>query len=160
MDYRIVHNKSALFYDQRWFLSDSQSMNADKIRAMNTKYPGVIGSFFNYGSIIILTEWDQHNAWEMSMDYVWDPNSTVWEIQKIFKNTLEEIEKEVNVMLKKFKLELWVDDIESNHNKEKLKVFLQENDLSLQELYKAWDDETKREIQELYSLIQTPWNES
>lgn len=59
MDFKIIQPGQIIFYNQRGVLWDSQNMNADKIKTMNTKYPGIFGSFFNYWDILILTEWDQ-----------------------------------------------------------------------------------------------------
>lgn len=154
MDFKIIQPGQIIFYNQRWVLWDSQNMNANKIKTMNTKYPGILGSFFNYWDILILTEWDQKDYGEMKMDYVWSPVKTVKEIQKVLKSDLETMEKEVNIMLKKFKKEIWVENISTPENKEKLKTFLENNDAMIQKLFASWDEETKREIRELYILIQ------
>lgn len=154
MDFKIIQPGQIIFYNQRWVLWDSQNMNANKIKTMNTKYPGILGSFFNYWDILILTEWDQKDFWEMKMDYVWAPVKTVKEIQKVLKSDLETMEREVNVMLKKFKKEIGIENISTLENKEKLKTFLENNEKTIQELFASWDDETKREIRELYILIQ------
>lgn len=154
MDFKIIQPGQIIFYNQRWVLWDSQNMNANKIKTMNTKYPGILGSFFNYWDILILTEWDQKDFGEMKMDYVWAPVKTVKEIQKVLKSDLETMEREVNVMLKKFKKEIGIENISTLENKEKLKTFLENNEKTIQELFASWDDETKREIRELYILIQ------
>lgn len=154
MDFKIIQPGQIIFYNQRWVLWDSQNMNANKIKTMNTKYPGILGSFFNYGDILILTEWDQKDYGEMKMDYVWSPVKTVKEIQKVLKSDLETMEREVNIMLKKFKKEIWVENISTPENKEKLKIFLENNDAMIQKLFSSWDEETRREIKELYILIQ------
>lgn len=154
MDFKIIQPGQIIFYNQRWVLWDSQNMNANKIKTMNTKYPGILGSFFNYGDILILTEWDQKDYGEMKMDYVWSPVKTVKEIQKVLKSDLETMERDVNIMLKKFKKEIWVENISTPENKEKLRSFLENNDAMIQKLFASWDEETRREIKELYILIQ------
>lgn len=154
MDFKIIQPWQIIFYNQRWVLWDSQNMNANKIKTMNTKYPGILGSFFNYWDILILTEWDQKDYGEMKMDYVWSPVKTVKEIQKVLKNDLEAMEREVNIMLKKFKKEIWIENISTPENKEQLRIFLENNDKTIQQLFASWDDETKREIKELYILTQ------
>lgn len=153
MDFKIVKPGQIIFYNQRGVLWDSQSMNAHKIKTMNTKYPGILGSFFNYWDILILTEWDQKDNGEMKMDYIGNPTRTVKEIQKVLNNDLETIEKEVNLMLKRFKKEIGIEDIHSKENKQKLKDFLQNNEKTIKELYEKADDETKREIKEMYIVI-------
>lgn len=154
MDYNVVIPGKILFFNQRWVLWDSQNMNANKIKTMNTKYSWLLWSFFNYWDIIILSEWDQKDNWEMKMDYIWNPTKTVKEIQKVLNNDTSTMEKEVNLMLKKFKDEIWIDDISSKENKQKLKDFLQNNDKIIKDIFDKSDLETKREIKEMYILIQ------
>ncbi len=154
MDFNVVVPGKILFFNQRWFLWDSQTMNAHKIKTMNTKYSWLLWSFFNYWDIIILTEWDQKDNWEMRMDYIWNPTKTVKEIQKVLNNDTNTMEKEVNLMLKRFKAEIGVDDISSQENKQKLKDFLKNNENIIKDIFNKADDETKREIKEMYILIQ------
>lgn len=56
MDFKVVIPGQIFFYNQLGIFGDSQSMNADKIKTMNSKHAGVFGAFINYGTIIILTE--------------------------------------------------------------------------------------------------------
>ncbi|MGE4444420.1 MAG: hypothetical protein AB7E37_05515 [Candidatus Altimarinota bacterium] len=154
MDFKIIQPGQIIFYNQRGVLGDSQNMNANKIKTMNTKYPGILGSFFNYGDILILTEGDQKDYGEMKMDYVGSPIKTVKEIQKVLNNDLDAMEKDVNLLLKRFKSQIGVEDISSDENKEKLKIFLANNDKTIKEIFDNGDDETKREVKELYILIQ------
>ena len=102
MDFKIIIPWQILFYNQNWILWwNTQSMNADKIKTMNTKFAWILWSFFNYWNIIVLTEWDQWWNWEMVMDYTWNPTKTVKEIQKVLDKDLELIEKDVNILLRK-----------------------------------------------------------
>lgn len=153
MDFKIVVPGQIIFYNQKWMLWDSQSMNASKIKTLNTKYPWLFGSFFNYGDVLILTEWDQKDNGEMKMDFIWNPTQTVKEIQKVLNNDLDLMEKEVNVMLKRFKNQIWIDDISTPGNKDKLKHFLTNNEDTMKHLFKNADSETQKEIRELYILI-------
>lgn len=153
MDFKIVVPGQIFFFNQNWLLWSSQTMNANKIKTMNTKYSGFLGSFFNYWDIVILTEWDQWWKWEMTMDYTWNPTRTVKEIKKVLDRDLETIERDVNILLKKFESEIWVSDVSSPENKEKLRSFVAKNDDFLKRQYELWDEETKREIKELYVIL-------
>jgi len=153
MDFKIVVPWKILFYNQLWVLLDSKSMNSNKIKTMNTKYRWLLGSFFNYGDIIILSEWDHENNWEMKMDYIWDPTKTVKEIEKVLKKDFDTIEKDVNFLLKKFNNEIWIDNINTPENIEKLKKYVLDNEKKLKEIFDSWDDEIKKEIRELYIII-------
>lgn len=56
MDFKVVVPGQILFYNQLGIFGDSQTMNADKIKTINSKHAGLFGAFINYGTIIILTE--------------------------------------------------------------------------------------------------------
>lgn len=155
MDFNVIIPWKILFYNQNGLLGTSQSMNADKIKTMNTKYSGLFGSFFNYWDIIILTEWDKENNWEMRMDYIWNPTKTVKEVQKVIWNDIASMENEVNLLLKKLENEIWILNISTPENKEKLKNYVLNNEEKLKELFEKSDEETKRELRELYILIHT-----
>lgn len=153
MDYKVIIPNQILAFNQKWVFWDTQSMNADKIKTMNTKYNWFISSFLNYWNVLIFSEWDQKNSWEMIIDYVWDPVRSVKEIEKVLRNDLKMIEKEVNVLLKKFENEIWITDISIPENKEKLKIYVKENEAKLKEMFAKADDETKNEMRELFILI-------
>lgn len=154
MDFKIVIPGQILFFNQNWILGwNTQNMNSDKIKTMNTKYSWILWSFFNYWNIVVLTEWDQWWNWEMVMDYTWNPTKTVKEIQKVLNNDLELIEKEVNVFLKKVENEIWICDVSCKENVDKLKKFVNEKEEIIKKIYEEWDEETKREVKELYVIL-------
>jgi len=153
MDFKIIIPWKILSFNQRWMFWDTQSMNSDKIKTMNTKYPWFLASFLNYWNIIVLSEWDKQNHWEMIIDYVWDPVKSVKEMEKVLRNDLNMIEKEVNVLLKKLESEIWIHDISTPENKKLLKKYIEENEAKMKELFAKADDETKNELRELYILI-------
>lgn len=154
MDFNIVVPEKIYFYNQAFLLGSSQSMNAEKIKTMNTVYPWYIASFFNYWNIIIFTEWDNEtNNWQMAMSYIWHPNKAIKEIQTVLDNNLEQIEKDVNVLLKKLENEIWIPNASTPENKEKLRKYIKENEETLKKLYNKADEETRSEIKELYILI-------
>ncbi|MDD5770046.1 MAG: hypothetical protein PHE25_03695 [Candidatus Gracilibacteria bacterium] len=154
MDFNIIIPGKILFYNQNGLLGTSQSMNAEKIKTMNTKYSGLFGSFFNYGNIIILTEGDKESNGEMMMDYIGNPTKTVKEVQKVISNDIKAIENEVNILLRKLETHIGITNISTPENKRLLKEYVLNNETKLHELYENADEETKREIKELYILIQ------
>lgn len=152
MDFKVIVPGQILFFDQKWVLSDSQSMNANKIKTLNTEYSWFLWSFFNYWNIIILSEWDQGWNWEMKMNFIWNPQNTVKEIEKVLKNDIQAIEKDVNIVLQKLKSELQIDN-ENKENLIKLKEYVRKNEQKIKELFENGDEETRKEIRELYVLI-------
>ncbi len=154
MDFNIVIWEKIYFFNQRWVLWDSQNMNANKIKTMNTKYAWLIGSFFNYWEIIILSEgdnWDK--TWEMRMSYIWDPTGSVKNIQKVLANELITLEKDTNLVLKKIKLEIKINDLNSKENIEKLRDYMKNNEEAIKKMFEWWNSEIQNEVKELYSLI-------
>lgn len=156
MDFTIAREWNLLFYNQNGFFMESQNMNARKIKTMNGWYSWFLGSFFNYGSITILSEWDQSgDKWQMKLTYIGNPNKTIKDMQKILNNDIEALEKEINIILKRILTRLWIDNIRLPDSKQKLKKYLEKNENSFQELYNAWNQETKNEIKEIYQIINT-----
>lgn len=153
MDYKIIVPGQILSFNQKWVFWDTQSMNSDKIKTMNTKYTWFISSFLNYWNVLVFSEWDQKNSWEMVIDYVWDPVKSVKEMEKVLRNDLAVMEKEVNVLLKKLESEIWIPNISTPENKQKLKEYVKNNEVKMKEIFKNADDETKNELRELYILI-------
>ncbi len=153
MDYKVIIPGQVLSFNQRWIFGDTQSMNSEKIKTMNTKYTWFISSFLNYWNVLIFTEWDQKNSWEMIIDYVWDPVKSVKEMEKVLRNDLVLMEKEVNVLLKKLENEIWISNISTPENKQRLKKYVEENEVKMKEIFANADEETKKELRELYVLI-------
>ncbi|MDD2891971.1 MAG: hypothetical protein PHQ95_03320 [Candidatus Gracilibacteria bacterium] len=154
MDFKVVVPGQILFYNQRGVFGDSQTMNADKIKTINATHPGLFSSFINYGNIIILTEGDQGGNGQMHMDYVGDPMGTVKEIQRVLEKDFESMEKNVNILLKKLSLQIGIPNIDSLENKQKLREFIKNNDVMIQDIFQKGDSETKQEVRELYILLQ------
>ena len=153
MDFKVIVPGQILFYNQLWVFGDSQSMNAEKIKTINSKHAGFFWSFINYGNIIVLTEWDQWANGQMDMDYVGDPIGTVKEIQKVLEKDFSSMEKWVNLLLQKFSVQIGIKDIDTTENKDLLKAFVQTNEPLMQNIFKNGDNETKQEVRELYILI-------
>lgn len=91
MDYNVVVPGKIFFVNQSGVLSSVQSLESDKIKTVRSAFPSKIASFFNYGNVEILTEWDnQAMMGTMSMYYVTDPDGIVTDIQSLLKEWKDE----------------------------------------------------------------------
>ncbi len=155
MDYKIVVPGQILFFNQRWIYGESQAMNSEKIKTINTVHSWLLASFVNYGDLSVLTEWDQWWKWQMIMEYVGDPNGTVKEIQKVLQNDFISMEQAINVLLRRLTKDLGFANWEelNEEGKNKLRAFVKENDALMKEIFTTGNEEVKREVQQIYSLI-------
>ncbi len=83
MDYNIIVEGKIFFVNQSGLLSTIQTIDWNKIKTVQSIFPSKIASFFNYGTINILTEGDATNIGTMSMYYVTDPDRIVTYIQTL-----------------------------------------------------------------------------
>ena len=81
MDYNIVVPWKIIFVNQSGMLSSSQAVEEEKVQTVTAKYPSWISSFFQYGTVEIMTEWGESNLWTTSMYYVPHPTETAQYIQ-------------------------------------------------------------------------------
>jgi hypothetical protein len=91
MDYNIVIPGKIMFVNQSGMLSSVNTVEWDKVKSVSARYSGWIGSFFNFGTIEIMTEWDnQSMTGTMPMYYVTAPNETGRLIQSMLNRELTE----------------------------------------------------------------------
>lgn len=84
MDYNIVVPGKIYFVNQSGVLSAIQTIESDKIKTVKSSFPSKIASFFNYGTVDVLTEWDSEvMLGTMSMYFVTDPDGIVTNIQSL-----------------------------------------------------------------------------
>ncbi len=83
MDYNIVIPWKIMFVNQSGMLSSVNTIESDKVKTVSAKYSGWIGSFFNFGTIEIMTEWDSNSTGTLPMYYVTAPNETARLIQSM-----------------------------------------------------------------------------
>lgn len=83
MDYNIVVPGKIIFVNQSGMLSSSQAVEGEKVKTVTAKYPSFIWSFFQYGTIEIMTEWWDLNQGVTSMYYVPQPTETARLIQTL-----------------------------------------------------------------------------
>lgn len=56
MDYNIIVPGKVFFVNQSGVLSSIQTIESDKIKTVRSSYPSKLASFFDYGTVDILTE--------------------------------------------------------------------------------------------------------
>ena len=84
MDYNVVVPGKVFFVNQSGILSSVQTIESDKIKTVRSSFPSKIASFFNYGTVDVLTEGDtQAMMGTMSMYYVTNPDGVVANIQSL-----------------------------------------------------------------------------
>lgn len=84
MDYNIIVPGKVYFINQSGVLSSIQTIESDKIKTVRSSFPSKIASFFNYGTVDILTEGDtQAMMGTMTMYYVANPDEVVSNIQSL-----------------------------------------------------------------------------
>lgn len=94
MDYNILVQGKIFFVNQSWLLSVIQTIEWDKIKTVQSIFPSKLASFFNYGTIHILTEGDTAMIGTMSMYYVTNPDKAVALIQSFIDDESPFPEKE------------------------------------------------------------------
>lgn len=58
-------------------------MDTDKVKAITISGDTFFQSLFNYGSLILLTEGDEENQWDISLHYLNDPASLKDEVVRV-----------------------------------------------------------------------------
>lgn len=94
MDYNVFVPWKIFFINQSGLLSIVQSIEWDKIKTVQSVFPSKIASFFNYGTVNILTEWDTAMIGTMSMFYVTNPDKAVAHIQSLIDDSVSSDETE------------------------------------------------------------------
>lgn len=98
MDYNIVIPGKIMFVNQSGMLSSSQAVEGEKVKTVTAKYPSFISSFFQYGTIEIMTEWGDLNQGVTSMYFVPQPTETARLIQTLLAKDSNTISQEHNTM--------------------------------------------------------------
>ena len=91
MDYNIIVEGKIFFVNQSGLLSTVQIIEWNQIKTIQSVFPSKIASFFNYGTINILTEWDTALIGTMSMHYVTDPDRIVTYIQILIDAKIDRV---------------------------------------------------------------------
>ena len=91
MDYNIVIPGKIFFVNQSGMLSSSQAVEWEKVKTVTARYPGWLSSFFQYGTIEIMTEWGESALGTTSMFYVPHPTDTAGLIQTLLSREWVEV---------------------------------------------------------------------
>lgn len=83
MDFNVIVQGKIFFVNQSGILSDTQTIESDKIKTIKSVFPSKLAGFFNYGNIDILTEGDTANIGSMKMFFVTSPVKVVNSIQQL-----------------------------------------------------------------------------
>lgn len=100
MDYNVVVLGKIFFVNQSGVLSTVQTIESDKIKTVQSSFPNKLASFFNYGTIAILTEGDSQTMGTMNMYYVTDPDGVVANIQLLLDDSKESRKRPIKVPLR------------------------------------------------------------
>lgn len=93
MDFAIITPSEIIHYNQQWVLNrEIKTMDMEKVKTINVKWWWFIESFFNYWSLIFLSEWDSE-YWDLTLGFVSDAMEIKKKIIDI-KNHGEELDKE------------------------------------------------------------------
>ena len=77
MDYNVIIPGKIMFVNQSGMLSSVNTMEWEKVKTISASYSGWLWSFFNFGTVEIMSEGDVHGmAGTMPMYYVTAPNET------------------------------------------------------------------------------------
>lgn len=89
MDYNVVIPGKIMFVNQSGMLSSVNTVEGDKVKTVSARYSGWIGSFFNFGTVEIMTEGDNLSmTGTMPMYYVTAPNETGRLIQSMLNREI------------------------------------------------------------------------
>ncbi|MDD2565746.1 MAG: hypothetical protein PHZ26_04225 [Candidatus Gracilibacteria bacterium] len=85
MDFAVVIPGKIILYNQSNLSRDVQTINSEKIKTITSKHAKLLGSIFDFGEITILTEGDEANMGEMTLQYIACPSETVYEINELLR---------------------------------------------------------------------------
>lgn len=84
MDFAIVTPYEIIAYNQTWLFSRNvRTIDSAKIKTVTVDKKWILKSIFNYGSVIVLTEWDDEERWDIQLYYLYNPDFVRKEIWRI-----------------------------------------------------------------------------
>lgn len=93
MDFAIITPHEIVHYNQQWMINRQiKTMDMEKVKTINLKWWWLVESFFNFGSLIFLSEWDSEYG-DLTLSYVYNAMNIKKKIIEI-KNHGEELDKE------------------------------------------------------------------
>ena len=83
MDFNIVIPGKLYTNNQSGVLSNTQTIDGDKIKTVRSKFPNKLSSFFNFGNVDILTEGDVGMMGAITMNFVTAPSEVAKDIESL-----------------------------------------------------------------------------
>jgi len=84
LDFVVVTPDKLIYYNQEGIFSRKwRTIDAEKIKTITVDKTGILRSIFNFGNIVILTEWDEKWEWEINFKFVDDPDNIKFRISEI-----------------------------------------------------------------------------
>ena len=74
LDFIVITPNELIYYDQEWILSRRwRTLDAEKIKTITVNKSGLMRSIFNFGNIVVLSEWDELWQGEVNFSFVDNP---------------------------------------------------------------------------------------
>ena len=87
LDFVVVTPKELIYYNQEGILSRKwRTVDTEKIKTITVNKSGLIRSIFNFGNIVVLSEWDEQWDGEINFSFVDAPEELKMKILQIIKN--------------------------------------------------------------------------
>ncbi len=150
MDYTIVVPERMYFVNQIGMYADVQTLDAEKIKTIRSRFPNFLASFFHYGITDILTEGDMNDIGVIRLPYVSYPEETVANMQRLLDRRTEMLDKVHNVYLQRIVSQYQIDR-DADDFQERIRLFLRDYEEQIKRDYiETQDEQTKREIRDIY----------
>jgi len=87
LDFVVVTPNELIYYNQEGILSRKwRTIDTEKIKTITVNKSGLIRSIFNFGNIVVLSEWDEQWDGEINFSFVDDPENLKMKMLQIIKN--------------------------------------------------------------------------
>ena len=87
LDFVVVTPNELIYYNQEGILSRKwRTVDTEKIKTITVNKSGLIRSIFNFGNIVVLSEWDEQWDGEINFSFVDDPENLKMKMLQIIKN--------------------------------------------------------------------------
>ena len=83
MDFNIVTPGKLYINNQSGVLSNTQTIDGDKIKTVRSRFPNKLSGFFNFGNVDILTEGDVEMMGTITMNFVTAPSEVAKDIESL-----------------------------------------------------------------------------
>lgn len=149
MDFNVAVKGRMIFINQEGVFSDINTIESDKIKSIRSTYPNFIASFFHFGTVEVLTEWDEAMMWHNMIEYVDRPEQTVQNINILLSGKIVLEEHIHNRYLQNIFAKF--PELTGEERKKAIKTYLSEYEQQIRKEYQDTSDtELKKEIAEIY----------